>query len=76
MKKTFFIALAFLLSTAPSFAKDFVVDGIAYDKLEDGISVAVVSNWYWNPDITIHDVPYKGYFQSLQLSPITNKRIK
>lgn len=60
MKKTFFITLAILLSTASSFAKDFIVDGIAYDKLEDGISVAVVSNWYWNPDITIHDVPYKG----------------
>lgn len=60
MKKTFFITLAFLLSTASSFANDFVVDGIAYDRLEDGISVAVVCNWYWNPDITIHDVPYKG----------------
>lgn len=60
MKKTFFITLAFLLSTASSFANDFVVDGIAYDRLEDGISVAVVCNWYWNPDITVHDVPYKG----------------
>lgn len=60
MKKTFFIALAFLLSTASSFARDFEVDGIAYNRLEDGISVAVVSNWYWNPDITVHRVPYKG----------------
>lgn len=60
MKKTFFIALAFLLSTASSFARDFEVDGIAYNRLEDGISVAVVNNWYWNPDITVHYVPYKG----------------
>ena len=77
MKKTFFITLAFLLSTSSSFANDFVVDGVAYDRLEDGISVTVVCNWYWNPDITVHDVPYKGsLFQFLQLSPLTNKRIK
>lgn len=73
MKKTFFITLAFLLSTASSFANDFVVDGIAYDRLEDGISVAVVCNWYWNPDITVHDVPYKGSI-SIPSTVTTNKQ--
>ena len=73
MKKTFFITLAFLLSTASSFANDFVVDGIAYDRLEDGISVAVVCNWYWNPDITVHRVPYKGSI-SIPSTVTTNKQ--
>lgn len=73
MKKTFFITLAFLLSTASSFANDFVVDGIAYDRLEDGISVAVVCNWYWNPNITVHRVPYKGSI-SIPSTVTTNKQ--
>ena len=53
MKRTIFLMLAVLLSALSASAYDFMVDGIAYEKNDDGKSVAVCAGGYYTGDITI-----------------------
>jgi len=53
MKRTIFLMLAVLLSTLSAFAYDFKVDGIAYEKNDDGKSVAVCADGYYTGNIAI-----------------------
>ena len=52
MKRILFLTLAVLLSTLSASAYDFRVDGIAYEKNDDGKSVAVCADGYYTGNIT------------------------
>ena len=61
MKRTIFLMLAVLLSILSASAYDFKVDGIAYEKNDDGKSVAVCADGYYTGDIAIPEkVTYDG----------------
>ncbi len=61
MKRTIFLMLAVLLSILSASAYDFNVDGIAYEKNDDGKSVAVCADGYYTGDIAIPEkVTYDG----------------
>ena len=61
MKRILFLTLAVLLSTLSASAYDFRVDGIAYEKNDDGKSVAVCADGYYTGNITIPEkVTYDG----------------
>lgn len=61
MKRYLFLTLAVLLCTLSASAYDFMVDGIAYCKNDDGKSVSVVSGSYYTGNIAIpENVTYGG----------------
>ena len=61
MKRYLFLTLAVLLCTLSASAYDFMVDGIAYLKNDDGKSVGVVSGVHYNGDMVIpENVTYDG----------------
>ena len=61
MKRSIFLMLAVLLSTLSASAYDFKVDGIAYEKNDDGKNVAVCKGGDYTGDITIPEkVTYDG----------------
>ena len=61
MKRTLFLMLAVLLSTLSASAYDFKVDGIAYQTINGGKSVAVCKGGDYTGDISIpENVTYKG----------------
>ena len=61
MKRTIFLMLVVLLSALSASAYDFMVNGIAYEKNDDGISVAVCKGGDYIGDITIPEkVTYYG----------------
>lgn len=61
MKRYLFLTLAVLLCTLSASAYDFMVDGIAYCKNDDGKSVSVVSGVHYNGDMVIpENVTYDG----------------
>lgn len=61
MKRILFFTLAALLSTLSASAYDFKVDGIAYQTINGGKSVAVCKGGDYTGDITIpENVTYKG----------------
>ena len=53
MKRYLFLTLAVLLCTLSASAYDFMVDGIAYNKNDDGKSVYVTTGGAYTGDIVI-----------------------
>ena len=60
MKRTIFLMLAVLLSALSASAYDFMVDGIAYKKNDDGKSVAACTHYYTGNIAIPEKVTYDG----------------
>lgn len=66
MKRYLFLTLAVLLCTLSASAYDFKVDGIAYNKNDDGKSVRVASGVDYKGDIVIpENITYDGVTYSV-----------